>query len=214
MAPLTQQLHKVVYIICSQTEQQWFSVDTQGQKHRITYTYDTYYGLKPPRSISLYFRRQQMIAEIGARVEKSTKATKEEKDTQNSAKSKRQETTKPGTLDVLNKRKGVLTTKDNETRPAMNTNNIRELVPEVLSSDGSVLESRHYTPIPPRSKAGHVREASRRQRIPLLKHQKQKVEKQEPKPVQRVHEIADIPLDFGQLRAALSIGGVVDRQSK
>jgi WD40 repeat protein len=53
---------KVQFFRCR--DKRWLAVDPAGIEHVIYYVTKTYFGLRPPRSISLYYRRLEIIAQL------------------------------------------------------------------------------------------------------------------------------------------------------
>jgi hypothetical protein len=53
---------KVQFFRCR--DKRWLAVDPAGNEHVIYYVTKTYFGLRPPRSISLYYRRLEIIAQL------------------------------------------------------------------------------------------------------------------------------------------------------
>lgn len=234
--------YKVLFIRCKRIERVWVVVDTKGLEHRIGYETETVGGLRPPRSISLYYRRLAMINHL--RTHKPAKPLGGEKHLDENA-----EAAPLAAQTSERVRKASLAStsstglQQKNSIVSFNSGAGREEPPDEAREQRSTYdggfskfsqglasyEQRSSGPnswkktsfMPRAPSAASSGGAFSRGQSPRQYRRKlrRNVAEQDPTRLtldmrQRVHEIADIPVDFGQLRATLSIAGAIERGQK
>ncbi|GBG32362.1 WD repeat-containing protein 64 [Hondaea fermentalgiana] len=212
---------KVLFIRCLREKREWLAVDTKLQNHRLGFATKTIAGLRPPRSISLYYQRLELIEHLESQEATQCAARAESDDAaegqrgegddslsyqSGSRKSDFSNKSRKSTASTQSKRSNK---SDSFRGPPLNAADAERRAVAMLGK----LQKSHVPRAPasvPSSIASRVQSPRTARRRLRLRGGVQETEKPAIDMRQRVHEIADIPMDFGQLRAALSIAGAIN----